>query len=95
MKALHNCLIHSPLCQKYFSQDHHDKSATLPSSSASSATSIPEVLLSLLGFRIGPPELQLADQVATHAQHDEHVAFIQTTEFKKTLQLIALSNSKF
>jgi hypothetical protein len=84
MKALHNCLIHSPLCQKYFSQDHQDKSSTFSSSSVSSGSSIPDILLSLLCFRIGPPEPLLADQVTAHAHHDEHVAFIQTTEFTNT-----------
>lgn len=82
MRALHNCLLLSPMTQKYFSQEHHDSIKTSLSassstaSSSSAATSIPLVLLSLLSLRIGPPEHRLAEQVhksqtpSTNSAHD-------------------------
>ena len=62
MRALYNCLLLSPLTQKYFSQEHN--AAFQSPSSSSSSCSIPHIIISLLSFRIGPPERHLAAQCA-------------------------------
>jgi hypothetical protein len=65
MRALYNCLLLSPLTQKYFSQEHNDAfQSSSSSSSSSSSCSIPHIIISLLSFRIGPPERHLAPQCA-------------------------------
>jgi hypothetical protein len=70
LRALQNCLLLSPLTQKYFSQDHSDSLNFSSSfSSSTSPSSIPIVILSLLSFRIGPPEQHLADQVHSHTSY--------------------------
>jgi hypothetical protein len=82
MRALHNCLLLSPMTQKYFSQEHLDNVKSSPSSSSSSsyysssATSIPLVLLSLLSLRIGPPEHSLAEQVRPTTNHSVRASLL-------------------